>query len=80
MLIAPENLTMRYNLVCALSIRLQDTAGALDLLASFADKMNSYLVTHMAIDPHLDGLRGEARFQQMLSDAQARLAAVRSDP
>jgi len=76
MLIAPENLTMRYNLVCALSIRLQDTAGALDLLATFADKMNSYLVTHMAIDPHLDGLRGEPRFEQMLSDAQARLAAA----
>ena len=76
MLIAPENLTMRYNLVCALSIRLRDTAGALDLLATFADKMNSYLVTHMAIDPHLDGLRGEPRFQQMLTDAQARLAAA----
>jgi adenylate cyclase len=79
MLIAPENLTMRYNMVCALA-NLRDIPGALELLAAFVEKMNAMLVTHMAIDPDLDALRADPGFQKMLSDAQARLAAVRSHP
>jgi adenylate cyclase len=80
MLIAPENLTMRYNLVCALTQYLHDHAAALDLLETFVDKMNAMLVSHTLIDPDMDALRPDPRFQKMLSDAQARLAAARSDP
>ena len=80
MLIAPENLTMRYNLVCALTRYLHDHAAALDLLGTFVDKMNAMLVSHTLIDPDMDALRADPRFQKMMTDAQARLAAARSGP
>lgn len=80
LLIAPENLTMRYNLVCALTVELRDYDAALDLLDTFVDKMNGMLVSHLAIDPDVDGLRSNPRFGRMMSDAQARLAAVQAAP
>ena len=80
LLIAPENLTMRYNLVCALTVELRDYDAALDLLDTFVDKMNGMLVSHLAIDPDVDGLRSNPRFERMLSDAQARLAAAQAAP
>ena len=80
MLIAPENLTMRYNLVCALTRYLHDHAAALDLLGTFVDKMNAMLVSHTLIDPDMDALRADPRFQEMMADAQARLVAARSGP
>ena len=76
MLIAPENLTMRYNLVCALTVELRDYEAALDLLETFVGKMNGMLVSHLAIDPDVDGLRDNPRFERMLADAKARLAAT----
>ena len=80
MLIAPENLTMRYNLVCALTRSLRDHAAALDLLGTFVDKMNAMLVSHTLIDPDMDALRADPRFQEMMAAAQARLVAARSGP
>ena len=80
LLFAPDNLTMRYNLVCALTVELRDYDAALDLLDTFVDKMNGMLVSHLAIDPDVDGLRSNPRFERMLSDAQARLAAAQAAP
>ena len=80
LLIAPENLTMRYNLVCALTVELRDYDAALDLLDTFVDKMNGMLVSHLAIDPDVDGLRSNPRFERMMSDAQARLAVAQAAP
>ncbi len=80
MLIAPENLTMRYNLVCALTQYLHDHAAALDLLGTFVEKMNAMLVSHTLIDPDMDALRSDPRFQKMMTDAQARLVAARAGP
>jgi len=76
MLIAPENLTMRYNLVCALTVELKDYDEALDLLESFIDKMNQMLVTHVQVDPDLDSLREFPRFQELVERAKQRLAAA----
>jgi len=74
LLMAPDNLTMRYNLACALLNGPQDTEGALDLLDSFADRMNAMLVTHVEVDPDMAPLRGDPRFQAMLARMKARLA------
>ncbi len=75
LLMDPDNQTMRYNLVCALTGRLHDHEAALDLLDSFVDKMNAMLVTHIQIDPDLVSLHDNPRFQQMVSRARDRLAA-----
>jgi len=80
LLFAPDNLTMRYNLVCALTVELHDDDAALDLLDTFVDKMNGMLVSHLAIDPDVDGLRSNPRFERMLAEAQARLAAAQAAP
>ena len=78
LLIAPENLTMRYNLVCALTVEMQDFEAAIDLLETFVDQMNQMLVTHLAIDPDVDCLRDNPRFIRMLADAKARLETTES--
>ncbi len=75
LLSAPENLTMRFNLVCALTRHLRDNKAALDLFESFSDKMNVGLLRHAHVDPDLDPLRDEPRFQQLLETVKERLAA-----
>ena len=75
LMIDPENLTMRYNLACALASDLHDTEAALDMLLSFSDQMDSVLVSHARIDPDMKPLRGNPRFEEMLDRAQARLTA-----
>ena len=76
MLFAPDNQTMLYNLVCALTINLKDHEGALDLLETFVGKMNAMLVTHLQVDPDMDDLRDKPRFVRMLAEAKERLAAA----
>ncbi|HSG35093.1 MAG TPA: TIR domain-containing protein [Sphingomonadaceae bacterium] len=78
MLIAPENLTMRYNLVCALTVELGEIEEALDMLEGFIDKMNPMLVTHVQVDPDLDKLRDSPRFNEMIERAKKRLAEAGS--
>ena len=80
LLIAPENLTMRYNLVCTLTVQIRDYDGAIDLLETFIDKMNGMLVTHLQVDPDIDGLRDKPRFISLLATAKARLGPAANIP
>jgi adenylate cyclase len=76
LLMDPDNMYMRYNLACALSAHLGDVEGALDLLGPFFQEAATHdEVAHAKVDPDLDPVRGDARFQTMLSAADARLAA-----
>ena len=75
LLIDPENLTMRYNFVCALANHLHDKDGALEMLGPAFEKMGTGLVNHAKIDPDLDCIRDDPRFQEMLAAAEARLAS-----
>jgi adenylate cyclase len=75
LLIDPDNMNMRYNFACALTI-LRDTEAAIDLLgpvyeAAYIDRLN-----HAKIDPDLDPLRDDPRFKAMVAAAEARLAAT----
>ena len=78
LLIDPNNLRMRYNLACALSGALGDADAALDLLGPFFEKTTASFVDHARVDPDLNNLRGDPRFQAMFAAAEARLAAARS--
>ena len=73
LLIDPENLAMRYNLVCALANHLNDKEAALEMLGPALEKMGTGLINHSKIDPDLDPLREHPRFKAMLAAAEKRL-------
>src|SRR5947208_630905 len=54
LLIDPENMTMRYNFVCALANHLNDKEAALEMLGPAFEKMGTVVINHAKIDPDLD--------------------------
>jgi len=75
LLMDPDNLTMRWNLVCALSRYLGDKDAALDLLGSFAEGIPPAMVKYLRLDTDLDPLRGDPRFEQLVVREERRVAA-----
>src|SRR6266403_1765224 len=73
LLIDPENMTMRYNFVCALANHLNDKEAALEMLGPSFEKMGAGLVNHAKIDPDMDALREDPRFKAMLAAAEKRV-------
>ena len=76
LLMDPNNLTMRWNLVCALSKHLEDKEAAIELLASFTDRAPPPLVKYLRLDPDLDLLRDDPRFEELVVSAEKRIAAT----
>jgi adenylate cyclase len=75
LLIDPDNQTMRYDFACALGAHLGDIEGALDLLGPSLAKVTRGDLEWAKVDPDMDVLREHPRFQAMIADAEARLAA-----
>ena len=76
----PENLSMRYNLACALC-SMGDTEGALEVLQPFFERGSSAAhLRHLEADPDFDELRGNLRFQHLLTDAKKRLGIDETHP
>jgi len=73
LLIDPDNLNMRYNFACVLATYLKQHDEAVALLATALPKAGPVMVNIMAIDPDMDSLREDPRFQEMLGAAQKRL-------
>lgn len=76
LLIDPDNLNMRYNLACAVSVYLKDRDAALALLGPFFAATAPGLLSWAKEDPDLEPLRGEPAFAAMVSAAEARLAGA----
>jgi adenylate cyclase len=75
LLIDPENVHMRYNFACGLAPDAKQREAAIDLLGPAFAGISKGLLNHAKIDPDLDPLREDPRFQAMIAGAEARLAA-----
>jgi len=65
---------MRYNLACALALRLNDADGALEMLGPYFEQETSpTLIRHLEADPDLDPVRDHPRFKKMLDATKNRL-------
>ncbi|MEO6114152.1 MAG: TIR domain-containing protein [Sphingomicrobium sp.] len=75
LLMDPDNLTMQWNLVCALSRALEDKDAALELLASFAERLPPAMVKYLRLDTDLDPLRDDPRFEELVLREEKRIAS-----
>jgi adenylate cyclase len=76
LLIDPDNVNMRYNFACTLAAHLKSGDAALDMLAPAFGKMGAGMFSHAKVDPDLDSVRDDPRFDKMVAETEARLAAV----
>jgi adenylate cyclase len=77
LLIDPDNLMMRYNFACDLATSLDDPEAALDMLGPVLERDAGKHLGDTRNDPDFAGLRDDPRFQKMMAEAQARLAAAK---
>jgi adenylate cyclase len=75
LLVDPDNMTMRYNFVCALANYLKDKDAALEMLRPVFDRIGTGVINHAKVDPDFDIIRDDPRFQAMLAEAEARIAS-----
>jgi adenylate cyclase len=76
LLIDPDNLNMRYNFACALSVHLKETQAAIDMLQPVLMNFAGGFLHHAKVDPDLDPVRNDPRFKTMIAAAEARIAAA----
>jgi adenylate cyclase len=79
MLLEPDNLNLRYNLGCGM-VSLGETSLALELIAPVLARAQRQNLTWFATDNSLDPLRGDPRYQALVAQAEARLAAASAEP
>ena len=75
MLLEPDNLNLRYNLACGM-VSLGEHTLAIDLLEPVLALAQPANLRWFRTDNSLDALRGDARLEALLAQAEARLAAA----
>ena len=74
LLLDPDNIMVLYNAACSMTFRNADLEGALDLLEQYFEKLESPgNIHHAEIDPDMDPVRDDPRFQKMIAQAKQRL-------
>lgn len=74
LLVAPENVFLRYNIACILALKLQDPDGALDLLEPIVGSLSKSGLKAFVADPDFDTLRGNPRYDALLDQASRALS------
>jgi adenylate cyclase len=73
LLLDPDNLNMRYNVVCTLAHK-RHADDAIEALEPFLEAITSSTrIRHLEADPDLDSIRDDPRFKKMLASAKRRL-------
>ena len=79
LLLDPDNTLTRYNLACALALRLKDADRAIEVLEPyFEQEVSPAQIKHLEVDPDLDPIRDHSRFKTMLAGAKQRLGMNQS--
>jgi adenylate cyclase len=73
MLVDPDNLSMRYNFACALAAFVGDKEAALRHLERSLATAGAFHVNLVEADPDLDSLRGDPKFETIMTRARKRL-------
>ena len=73
LLIDPDNFNMRYNFACALNALLKDKEAALDMLVPVFERITEAFLPYAKVDPDLELLHDDPRYQAMVAAAEARL-------
>ena len=81
LLLDPENLSMRYNLACTLTVALHDDEAALDVLQPYFERVNTIpQIKHTEADPDFVRIRDKPRFKEMLAATKERLGITIAEP
>lgn len=74
LLLDPDNLTMRYNMACTLTVALHDDEAALDVLQPYFNTVNTAAqIKHTEVDPDFIRIRDKAQFKKMIAATKERL-------
>ena len=73
LLVDPDNFTMRYNFACVAAAHLNAREEALALLGPALERAGGTLVRLAEADPDLDSIRGDPRFDELLTAARKRV-------
>jgi adenylate cyclase len=75
LLIDPSNLSMRYNMACAVCVYLADADLALSVLTPFFATATERFLAYAESDPDLAPVREDPRFTAFIEEARRRIAA-----
>jgi adenylate cyclase len=77
LLLDPDNVSVLYNLGCALTVELNNPEEALDVLDLFFERVQSpTILKHSEADPDLDPVRDLPRYKTMFAAAKERLGMI----
>ena len=80
LLLDPDNLAMRYNLGCTLTVSLHDDEAALDVLEPYFGTVNTASqIKHTEADPDFVRIREKPRFKEMLAATKKRLGITAAE-
>ena len=73
-MIDPDNLNMLYNFGATYAAQIGDREAALPLIERAISKASGTLISWAEIDPDVDSIRGDERFEILLASAKSRVA------
>jgi adenylate cyclase len=76
LLLDPDNLNMKYNIVCALVIDFHDHDAALELLEPMTKVLFDDSLRWLKVDADLDPIRDDPRFVAMIDAWEKRLGSL----